>query len=77
MGSWEGPLRARCLSCLLCFTDCLCGCVFFSEILIDLFISIAASLFNKFSYLLARKHAAPERKAVGPQSFGAAAPAAV
>jgi len=47
-----------CLSCLyvfrvfLCFTDCLCGRVFFQWHFIDLFSCIAASLFNKLTFLL-------------------------
>jgi len=35
-----------------CFVDCLCGCVFFRWHFIDLFSCIAASLFNKLTYLL-------------------------
>jgi len=40
-----------CFFMFLCFTDCLCGC-FFQWHFIDLFSFIAASLFNKLTYLL-------------------------
>jgi len=36
----------------LCFTDSLCGSVFFQWHFIDIFSCIAASLFNKLTYLL-------------------------
>jgi len=57
---YDGPIWSfgSCLSCFyvffmfLCFTNSLCGCVFFQWHFIDLFSCIAASLFNKLTYLL-------------------------